>query len=63
MPVHIKLYGSKGERFEAIKRDLTGRLGYEPSNPEVVGFLMAGNPVEEDPSSRSSRSSEIPLSR
>jgi hypothetical protein len=40
MTVHIKLYGEKGERFEEIKRDLTEHLGYEPSNPEVVGFLM-----------------------
>ncbi|WP_299331829.1 hypothetical protein [Haloplanus sp.] len=40
MTVHIKLYGEKGERFEEIKRDLTDHLGYEPSNPEVVGFLM-----------------------
>lgn len=42
MTSHIKLYGSKSERFESIKADLTGRLGYEPSNPEIVGYLMAG---------------------
>lgn len=42
MTVHIKLYGEKGERFEEIKDDLTEHLGYEPSNPEVVGFLMGG---------------------
>ncbi|WP_254536397.1 hypothetical protein [Halomarina litorea] len=41
MTVHIKLYGSKGERFEDIKESLTRRLGYEPSNPEVIGILMA----------------------
>jgi hypothetical protein len=38
--VHIKLHGEKGDRFEEIKCDLTDHLGYEPSNPEVVGFLM-----------------------
>lgn len=41
MPTHIKLYGSKSDRFEAIKRDLTESLGYEPSNPEAVGILMS----------------------
>lgn len=41
MTSHIKLYGSKGERFETIKEGLTVRLGYEPSNPEVIGMLMA----------------------
>lgn len=40
MTVHIKLYGTKGDRFEEIKRELTKHLGYEPSNPEVVGILM-----------------------
>lgn len=40
MTVHIKLYGSKAERFEEIKAELTEQLGYEPSNPEVVGILM-----------------------
>jgi hypothetical protein len=35
------LYGSKGERFEQIKAEMTKRLGYEPSNPELVGMLMA----------------------
>lgn len=41
MPTHIKLYGSKSDRFEAIKHDITESLGYEPSNPEVVGILMS----------------------
>lgn len=41
MPTHIKLYSDKQDRFEEIKRDLTEELGYEPTNPEVVGFLMA----------------------
>ncbi|WP_435195458.1 hypothetical protein [Natronomonas sp. EA1] len=41
MTSHVKLYGSKSERFEEIKAELTDQLGYEPSNPEVVGLLMA----------------------
>lgn len=41
MTVHIKLYGSKADRFENIKQELSDQLGYEPSNPEVVGILMA----------------------
>lgn len=41
MTVHIKLYGDKGALFEAIKEDLTDEFGYVPSNPEVVGVLMA----------------------
>ena len=41
MTTSIKLYGSKAERFEQIKATLTEQLGYEPSNPEVVGLLMA----------------------
>lgn len=40
MPVHIKLYGEKAERFEAISSNLAEQLGYEPSNPEIVGVLM-----------------------
>lgn len=41
MVSHIKLYGGKMERFEEIKEDLQSELGYEPTNPEVVGVLMA----------------------
>lgn len=47
MTVHIKLYGSKAERFEEIKAELTEQLGYEPSNPEVVGILMGHVDSEE----------------
>lgn len=42
MTVHIKLYGTKAERFEEVKQRLVEELGYEPSNPEVVGLMMAG---------------------
>ncbi|AGB36136.1 hypothetical protein [Natronococcus occultus] len=41
MTSHIKLYGSKSDRFEEIKHRMEERLGYEPSNPEVVGLMMA----------------------
>ena len=41
MTSHIKLYGSKSDRFEEIKETMEERLGYEPSNPEVVGLIMA----------------------
>lgn len=41
MPINIKLYGTKAERFETIKADLDEELGYVPSNPEVMGILMA----------------------
>jgi len=41
MTTHIKLHGSKAHRFEEVKLDLSGRLGYELSNPEVLGLLMA----------------------
>lgn len=46
MTVHIKLYSSKADRFEDIKAELTDELGYEPSNPEVVGFLMASLDID-----------------
>jgi len=40
MPVQAKLYGTKAERFEEIKAHLSDELGYDPTNPEVVGYLM-----------------------
>lgn len=41
MASHIKLHGGKAERFEEIKTQLQERLGYEPTNPEVIGVLMS----------------------
>lgn len=41
MTVHIQLYGSKAERFEEIKAVADEELGYEASNPEFLGILMA----------------------
>lgn len=46
MTSHIKLHGGKGERFETIKDQLIDELGYEPTNTEVVGFLMANYPAQ-----------------
>lgn len=41
MTSHIKLYGEKEARFEEIKDQLEEELGFEPTNPEVIGLLMA----------------------
>lgn len=41
MTVHIKLYGEKADRFEAIKAEMSEKMGYEPTNPEIVGLLLA----------------------
>lgn len=56
--MHIKLRSSKGERFERIKRQLSEEMGYEPTNPEVLGIIMAHYELEE-----SSRGSLTPLGR
>ncbi len=48
MTSHIKLYGSKSSRFEEIKTSMEQQLGYEPSNPEVVGLIMAAYETEEN---------------
>lgn len=36
----VTLYGGKAERFREIKNALEEELGYEPTNPEVVGHMM-----------------------
>lgn len=46
MTTHIKLYGAKAARFEAIKADVGSRQGFEPTNPEVIGYLMAAYQTE-----------------
>lgn len=55
MTSHIKLYGSKSDRFEEIKERMEERLGYEPSNPEVVGLIMAAYESDADASRGASR--------
>lgn len=40
MTIHISLSGSKAERFDDIKDAVVEELGYEPSNPELIGILM-----------------------
>lgn len=41
MPIDITLSGTKAERFGQVKEKLIEEFGYELSNPEVVGILMA----------------------
>lgn len=59
MTSHIKLYGGKGERFEEIKSKLANELGYEPTNPEVIGILMAEHPSDSSTSTNDARVSEL----
>lgn len=59
MTSHIKLYGGKGERFEEIKNQLATEMGYEPSNPEVIGILMANYPTASSNSSNDALVSEV----
>jgi hypothetical protein len=47
MTTNIKLYGSKSRRFQTIKDELEAKLGYQPSNTEVVGILMAEYQTDE----------------
>jgi len=39
---HIKLSGTRADRFEELKRELSDRVGYELTNPEALGLLMSG---------------------
>lgn len=41
MTVQVKLYGGKARRYVAIKERAARDLGYEPTNPELVGLMMA----------------------
>lgn len=41
MTTYIKLHGTKADRFEVVKRELSDQMGYELTNPEVLGLLMA----------------------
>lgn len=41
MATSIKLYGSKATKFETIKAQIEEQWGYTPTNPEVIGVLMA----------------------
>ncbi len=51
MTTHIKLHGAKADRFEAVKLELSDSMGYELSNPEVLGLLIAGVDSDDDSSS------------
>ncbi len=45
MRVDITLRSGKAERFIEIKQELADELGYEPSRPEVLGYLMAESDI------------------
>lgn len=59
MTTHIKLYGGKQERFEEIKNQLADHFGYEPTNPEVMGILMAERSSNTSRTSHNAPVSEI----
>ena len=50
MTTHIKLTGTKADRFEEIKLKLSECMGYELTNPEVLGLLMVGLDSDESTS-------------
>lgn len=60
MTVHISLRGPKAERFEDYKDAAVEELGYEPSNPELVGMLMGNFDARER---KPERTSPAPPSR
>jgi len=37
----VSLHGEKAERFREIKTELGEQLGYEPSNADTLGLVMA----------------------
>jgi len=41
MEVHVTLRSDKADQFDRIKEDLEDRLGHEPTNADLVAFLMA----------------------
>lgn len=47
MVERIKLHGERADRFDELKRRLEEHLGYQPSNAEALGLIMAEFPDEE----------------
>lgn len=47
MVERIKLHGERADRFSELKSRLEEHLGYEPSNAEAVGLIMAEFPDDE----------------
>lgn len=47
----ISLYNEKAEEFDKIKEAMEDRLGYEPSNTDVVQHLIMhyDGPISRDP--------------
>lgn len=37
---HLKLYGGQARRFRKLRDELEEELGYEPTNPRVLGHLL-----------------------
>lgn len=44
----ITLRDDKADQFQRVKEDVEERLGHEPTNADVVGFLMAEYEAERD---------------
>jgi hypothetical protein len=44
--VQITLTGEKSQRFQELRDELEEQLGYRPSRPEVVGYLMGQTDVD-----------------
>lgn len=44
MVERIKLHGERAERFAELRSRLAEYLGYEPSNAEAIGMIMAEFP-------------------
>jgi hypothetical protein len=49
MAEHIKLHGGRAERFRKLKQQIEEDIGYEPTNAEAVGHIMAEWPDEDYP--------------
>lgn len=47
MVERIKLHGERAERFRELKERIAGELGYEPSNAEAAGIIMAEFPDDD----------------
>lgn len=47
-PISITLTGRRGQQFDHLKGAVTRNLGYEPTNPEMLGILMATVGEERD---------------
>ncbi|SIS18122.1 hypothetical protein [Natronorubrum thiooxidans] len=58
MTTHVKLHGTKSDRFEEIKHELNIQMGYELANPEVLGLLMAQYDLNQETADRERNESD-----